>query len=117
MSNMYDRIKQLRISLGMSQDELARALGYKDRSMVTKIEGGKVDISQKKIVAFANALNTTPRYLMDGDESREKELDELLTKWHQLNDDGKEKLIEYADFLISRYGKKDSDFSEEGIAQ
>ena len=35
--------------------------------MITKIERGKVDISQKKIVAFANALGTTPRYLLDGD--------------------------------------------------
>ena len=48
----------------MSQDDLARAMGYKDRSMITKIESGKVDISQKKIVAFARALNTTPGYLM-----------------------------------------------------
>lgn len=67
MGTMYDRIRELRMEKGMSQDDLARLLGYKDRSMITKIEGGKVDISQKKIVAFANALGTTPRYLMDGD--------------------------------------------------
>ena len=39
-------------------------MGYKDRSMITKIESGKVDISQKKILAFARILNTTPGYLM-----------------------------------------------------
>lgn len=39
-------------------------MGYKDGSMITKIESGKVDISQKKIVAFAKALDTTPGYLM-----------------------------------------------------
>lgn len=61
---LYDRIRQLRIDAGMSQDDLARVMGYKDRSMITKIELGKVDISQKKIIAFANALNTTPAYLM-----------------------------------------------------
>lgn len=32
--------------------------------MITKIESGKVDISQKKIMAFANVLDTTPAYLM-----------------------------------------------------
>ena len=48
----------------MTQDALAHALGYKDRSMITKIESGSVDISQKKIMAFAKALNTTPGYLM-----------------------------------------------------
>ena len=61
---LYDRIRQLRIDAGMSQDDLARAMGYKDRSMITKIESGKVDISQKKILAFAKVLNTTPGYLM-----------------------------------------------------
>ena len=64
LMNLYERIRQLRISAGMSQDDLAHAMGYKDRSMITKIESGKVDISQKKIIAFANVLNTTPAYLM-----------------------------------------------------
>ena len=61
---IYDRIKALRISQQMSQSDLAYKMGYKDGSMITKIESGKVDISQKKIVAFAKALNTTPAYLM-----------------------------------------------------
>ena len=67
MKTMYERIRDLRMERNMSQDDLAKAMGYRDRSMITKIEGGKVDISQKKIVAFAEALGTTPRYLMDGD--------------------------------------------------
>ena len=68
MKTMYERIRDLRIERNMSQDDLAKAMGYRDRSMITKIEGGKVDISQKKIVAFAEILGTTPRYLMDGDQ-------------------------------------------------
>ena len=65
---LYERIRQLRNESGMSQDDLARAMGYKDRSMITKIESGKVDISQKKIMAFARVLNTTPGYLMGIDD-------------------------------------------------
>ncbi len=61
---LYDRIRELRIAAGMSQEDLAHAMGYKDRSMITKIESGKVDLSQKKIVSFAQVLNTTPAYLM-----------------------------------------------------
>lgn len=82
MFTMYDRIRQLRINLGMSQDDLAHALGYKDRSMITKIEAGKVDISQKKIVAFARVLETTPRYLMDGDV--DEELQRISDEQHEL---------------------------------
>ena len=67
---MYDRIRDLRIKNGMSQDDLARAIGYKDRSMITKIEAGRVDLSQRKIMAFAKALGTTPAYLMGWEENK-----------------------------------------------
>jgi len=61
---IYERIRELRISQKMSQTDLAIKMGYKDGSMITKIESGKVDISQKKVIAFAKALGTTPAYLM-----------------------------------------------------
>ena len=61
---IYDRIRELRIAKQMSQTDLAYKMGYKDGSMITKIESGKVDISQKKVIAFAKALDTTPAYLM-----------------------------------------------------
>lgn len=59
-----DRIRERRLALRLSQDELARRLGYTSRSTVNKIEKGHNDINQTKIVAFAKALNTTPQYLM-----------------------------------------------------
>ena len=61
---VYDRIRELRISKKLTQSDLASMLGYKDGSMITKIESGKVDISQKKLISFAHALDTTPAYLM-----------------------------------------------------
>ncbi len=64
MLDVYKRIKDLRVALGMSQGELAQKTGYNDRSSIAKIEAGKVDLTQSKIVSFANALNTTPSYLM-----------------------------------------------------
>ena len=57
---LYKRIKARREELGMSQEELATKLGYKSRSTINKIEMGKNDITQSKIIAFANALQTTP---------------------------------------------------------
>lgn len=67
METIYSRIKSLRESLGLSQDELAKKLGYTSRSTINKIESGKIDISRSKIEAFAKALNTTPTYLMGWD--------------------------------------------------
>jgi len=60
---IFELIKQLRIERGLSQDELANMVGYKDRSSIAKVEAGKVDLSQSKIAAFAKALGVTPAYL------------------------------------------------------
>lgn len=64
---LYKRIRSRREELGMSQSELARRLGYKDRSTIAKIEAGINDITQTKIEAFAKALNTTASELMGWD--------------------------------------------------
>jgi transcriptional regulator with XRE-family HTH domain len=61
---LYNRIKSRREELKMSQDELAQKLGYKSRSTIAKIEKGENDITQSKIKAFAEALDTTAGYLM-----------------------------------------------------
>lgn len=66
--NLYDRIRQLRESLGMTQEQLAQKTGYKSRSAINKIEKGLRDINQSQIKAFADALQTTPAYLMGWDE-------------------------------------------------
>ena len=64
MNEVYDRIRRLRIAWGLSQEELAQLVGYTDRSMMSKIEAGKVDLPLSKIVLIAAALHTTPQALL-----------------------------------------------------
>ena len=59
------RIKEKRLELGLTQEELAKRLGYKSKSTINKIEMDINDIPQSKVVAFAEALDTTIAYLMD----------------------------------------------------
>ncbi len=59
-------IKRRRYELKMSQQELADAMGYKTRSTIAKIESGENDVSQKKLIKFANILDTTPEALVSG---------------------------------------------------
>lgn len=61
---IYDRIRARRTELGMTVEELAHKMGYKDKSSISKIENGKADIPQSKVLAFAQALNTTTAYLI-----------------------------------------------------
>lgn len=70
MLELYKNIKERRIKLGMTQTELAEKLGYSDKSAIAKIESGKIDIPQSKIVAFAKALHTSPSELMGWDEPK-----------------------------------------------
>lgn len=58
------RIRMRREELGMTQDELAKRIGYKSRSTINKIEMGINDITQSKIEVFARELETTPAALM-----------------------------------------------------
>ena len=67
--NIGDRIKNRRLELNMTQDELAKKLGYKTRGSVTKIECGYQNLTQPKIVAMAKALDTTPAYLMGWEDN------------------------------------------------
>ena len=63
------RIKDLRTSLDMTQDELAKLTGYKSRSSIQKIESGERDITQSTIAAFAKALKVTPSVIMGWEEN------------------------------------------------
>ena len=61
---LYENIKLRRKELSLSQGELAKLTGYTDRTSISKIEQGKVDLHQSKIRIFAEALHTTEGELM-----------------------------------------------------
>ena len=57
-------IRTLREKQGMSQEALAAKLGYKDRSSIAKIEGGKVDLSQSKLEQLSALFRVPVTQLM-----------------------------------------------------
>lgn len=64
--SLGENVKQARLMAKISQEELAKRLGYKSRSTIAKIESGENDLTQKKVAAFAKALNVSIDFLMDG---------------------------------------------------
>ncbi len=54
------KIRARREELGLSQEELARAIGYRGKASINKIELGYADVPRAKLPAFAAALNMTP---------------------------------------------------------
>lgn len=121
--NIGQRIRERRLELNMTQEELAKAMNYKSKSTINKIELGINDIPLSKVVEFADVLKTSPSYLMgwDGEDGGSKNIQfegydfhlfgnnekELLDIYDQLSTDGQQKLIEYAQDLKAskRYEK------------
>lgn len=77
--SLGQNIRIFREKLGMSQQELAKKLGYKDRSTIAKIENDTNDLTQSKISAIAKVLETTPASLMgwENNENQPTETDGL----------------------------------------
>lgn len=62
--NIGDRIKERRLDLGMTQEELADKVGFKTRASVSRLEGGDRNIPLSKLKKLAEVLETTVGYLM-----------------------------------------------------
>lgn len=110
---LYDRIRARREELNMSQEELAKRLGYKSRSTIAKIESGENDITQSKIVAFAKALGVKPAYLMGWEDaptppslSLTQREETHIKKYRQMDADSKEEIDDLIDVKLAKLQRK-----------
>lgn len=110
------RIKSMRVRQGLSIDELACKLG-KNRTTIYRYENGDIENLPLGILdSLANALNTTPAYLMGWENSNgmchghDEDIVfniKHIETWRKefsgcmLTEEESQKLIEYARFLIS----------------
>lgn len=69
MLELYKNIRELRKLNHWTQEELAARMNYTDRSTIAKIEAGKVDLSQSKILEFAKVFGVDAGDLMGSVES------------------------------------------------
>ena len=90
--NIGMRIRSLRLKRGLSQDDLARMFGFKDRQTVSAIENGIRRVTAAELLLAADKLEAsldyfTDPFLLDGEEKfswRQTEVDRLeLAKFEQ----------------------------------
>lgn len=93
---LYQNIKKYRKLKGMSQNELAKKTGYTNRSAISRIEKGEIDLPQSKIVSFAEALGVDVSILM-GETAYDISLGNIT---EQMTDEQKRRLLAYARFLL-----------------
>lgn len=127
--SMGERIKYLRESCGMTQEELGEKIGVQ-KSAIRKYEKGSVEnIKRSSIKIMADLFGVSPCYLMawDEDEQKIKGLSEevkfiekiqrqygknaveLLSTFVQLNEDGQKKAIAHLQDLLDvpKYRKEE----------
>lgn len=67
MDDFGARVRAARVAAGLTQLELARAMGYSTRSTISRIESGDNQVPMDRLDALAAALRTTPAYLLGQD--------------------------------------------------
>lgn len=98
------KVKARREQLGLTQEELAKKLGYKSKSTINKIELDINDVSQSKLIKLADALEVDPMYFIEIDTpsdntDRIKAYAELFRK---LSDEGQTQALKYIEFLVNQ---------------
>lgn len=85
-----ERIKARRISLGWSQRELAAKMGYKNHSVIARVESGSVDLPQSRLDQFAKVLGVTHGYLIglvsEEESKKNDQLAQLIVKMRSDSD-------------------------------
>lgn len=95
----------------MSQDALARRVGYQSRGSINKIELGKTDVSRTKLAAIAEALRVSPTWLLGFDEKPDFVIEsgDLLALIEKATPDEIRKTEQYLRMLIYARNMKDGD--------
>ena len=100
-----DRIKQRRDELGLSQEELAKKIGLKDKSSIAKIEKSGDKVSLKNIEKLSDALNCSIQFLMGLNEPN-RFVDYKVEKFHldysKLSDSDKQIIDKMIESLLSK---------------
>lgn len=99
-----ERMKERRIELGLSQEELAKKAGYKSRSSIQKLESSR-NLPLVKVEKMAKALNCSPAYIMGWEDEALTDNDvlehiELIDLYEQLTRSQKDHIIATMKLLI-----------------
>ena len=93
-------IRRRRELLGMTQEELAKKLGYKSKSSINKIENGRRKLPRKMVREFSEALFCSPSDL-SVDLTGRLEI-ELVGRINELPDEDKLAILRFIDYVCDK---------------
>ena len=114
MSSIGERIKQLRIRAGLTQQQLAEMVGGTSASAIGMYEQGRRSADKERIVKLCEIFSVSTDYLLGVDEHNvdaSKIIEELRIKASQsncltlngavMNDESRERLLKAIEFISS----------------
>ena len=98
------KLKERRLQLNMTQDELAQKMGYKSRSTINKIEMDRHDVSRAKLIKLSAILDVDPTYFIDDiqHDDRHGEIMKYAKLLSELDKDKLDNVMQYIDFLSNK---------------
>lgn len=96
------RIKELRQRNHLTQEELAKALGYSGRASICSLEKDAMNISVEKLMDMATYFAVPVSYLLGMDAKDSDYLNEyMLAMFKSLNAQGQKMAQEYLEMLVN----------------
>ena len=105
---MGEIIRQRRIELGLSQEELAVRCGFRSKSTISKMESGQRTTKTKNLLKVARALDLDPAVLVVPEEMdclvTDPDID-LVIETMRTRPDLAVEILKYVKYLISQEEK------------
>ena len=101
MSELKDKIKEIRNREGLSQNEMGRRVGYTNRASVNKIENGNGDVPFDRLMDIIN------EYLLEIEDLTNKEIVDFSLRDLTIND-WKELIVVYKDAMCIPFFNSDN---------
>lgn len=106
--NIGNRLKELREARGLTLEQVGAYVGV-NKATVQRYEIGNIDIKRNVAIKLAECLGTSPAYIMGWTDDPSAatspaisgQLKALAEALAELNDEGREKLLDYAADLVA----------------
>lgn len=94
---MYERLREYRKSLGLSQEYVAKQLSV-SRTTITAIERGERKVRANELDLFANIYGVTVERILHGDVEQDSDVKMFARAFSGLSDNDKKEIMNLIDF-------------------
>ena len=110
-----NKIKNLAKEKGLKIKYICDQLGLSD-TYLSNVKNGKDRMTDERLAIIADILNTTPEYLRDETDQKEKSateekpLPDILYRYNELSEEKQREVISFIEFKLAQQKEKPDDY-------